>query len=106
MDDKKFSVILSRRSEIMMLSHTEFLVRVSVVSARKLLSEFKKVTGRIAENPHQFPYADELDANGIPLQTYRKAMFYSRYKALFVVEGNNAYVDAIIDCRQENNDIF
>ena len=103
MGDKKFKVILARRAEYMMLSHTEFLSRVSTASARKLLSEFKKVTNRIADNPHQFPYADELDAKGVSPQTYRKAVFYNRYKALFIVEDNHAYVDAIIDCRQDNS---
>ena len=86
--------------------HTEFLARVSLVAARRLLADFRKVKIRLAANPFQFPFADKTDAPGIPPETYRKYLLCERYKALFLVEGSNVYVDAIIDCRQENADIF
>jgi len=103
---KIFEVILSRRSDKMLLSHTEFLARVSPAAARKLLSDFKKVTKKLTDNPFQFPFADELDALSIPPETYRKSLFYARYKALFVIEKDVVYIDAIIDCRQENKNLF
>jgi plasmid stabilization system protein ParE len=90
----------------MLLSHTEFLAQVSTVAARRLLEDFRKVIGQIGENPFRFSYADELDAPGISPETYRKCFFEKRYKALFLVEGNDVYIDAIIDCRQENKNLF
>ena len=102
----KYSVILARRADIMLITHTEFLARVSPIAARRLLADFKKATTRISQNPYQFPYANELDAPGIPLETYRKCLFDKRYKALFLIESHIAYVDAVIDCRQENKDLF
>ena len=106
MAQKPYNVILSRRADGMLLFHTEFLARVSTVGARKLLAAFKKASGMLEDNPLVFAFADEADAPGIPPETYRKCIFYERYKALFLVEDSNVYVDVIIDCRQENKDLF
>jgi len=100
MAQKKYSDTLARRADRMILMHTEFLSRVSPSAARRLLADFKKVTGLIAENPFRFPFADEVDVADITPQTYRKCVFDGRYKALFIVEGDNVYIDAVIDCRQ------
>ena len=102
----KYSVIVARRADIMLLSHTGFLAQVSPTAARRLLAEFRKAIGLIGDNPFQFPYADELDVPEIPLGKYRKCIFDKRYKALFTVEDNYAHIDLIIDCRQENNNLF
>jgi len=82
MTPQNYNVIIARRADGMLLSHTEFLIRVSPVAARRLLSDFRKTAKRLAENPFQFPFADELDAPGIPPETYRKCLFEDRYKAL------------------------
>ena len=102
MAKRKYSVELSLRAEVMLLKHTEFLARVSPAAARRLIRNSKEAKGRIADNPYQFPFADELDVPGILRETYRKCLFDGRYKALFLVEGNDVFIDAIIDCRQEN----
>ena len=106
MAQSKYNVSIAWRADKMLLSHTEFLARVSPTAARRLLADFKKVTKQLEDNPLAFPFADELDAAGIPPETYRKCMFDKRYKALYLVEDTNVYVDAIIDCRQENADIY
>ena len=87
----KYNVIFSRRSDKMLLSHTEFLARISPAAARKMLAEFNKLAARLAENPLLFPFADELDAQGIPPEMYRKAFFSNRYKALFTVQDSTVY---------------
>ena len=53
----------------------------------------------LEENPFQFPVETEYE---LPAGQYRKALFYKRYKALFIVEGKNVYLDAVLDCRQDN----
>jgi plasmid stabilization system protein ParE len=103
---KKYNIKLASRADKMMLSHTEFLAKASPDAARKLLAEFKKAIKRIDDNPLQFPFADEIDVPGILPRTYRKCLIRQRYKALFLVEGNDVFIDAIIDCRQENLDVF
>ncbi|MCL1820581.1 MAG: hypothetical protein FWG36_08015 [Oscillospiraceae bacterium] len=47
----KYSVILSRRADAMLIAHTEFLARVSPVAARRLLADFKKAAARIKKEP-------------------------------------------------------
>ena len=54
----------------------------------------------------KYPYADDLDAADIPREAYRKCLFCDRYKALFLVEDRTVYIDAIIDCRQENQKLY
>ena len=103
---KKYNVSLARRADIMLLLHTEFLARVSLAAARRLLTDFKRINARLADNPYQFPFADDLDVPGIPPDTYRKCLFSRRYKALFLIEGNDVNIDVIIDCRQENRGLF
>ena len=90
----------------MLLLHTEFLARLSLAAARRLVECSEEAKVRIADNPYQFPFADELDAPGTPSGTYRKCLFFGRYKALFLIEGDGVFIDAIIDCRQENSALF
>ena len=106
MAKRKYKVSLSRQAERMLFRHTEFLARVSSSAARRLITSSIEIKHRLSENPFQFPFADDLDVPGIPQETYRKCLFDGRYKALFLVEGNDVNIDAIIDCRQENNNIF
>ena len=106
MSDRKFEVSLSRSAERMLLQHAAFLTQVNPAAARKLIRSLNKVKSRLFDNPYQFPFADDLDVPGIPPETYRKCLFEKRYKALFIIEENDVYIDAIIDCRQENKGIF
>jgi len=103
---KKYEVRLAERAGKMLLSHTEFITRISTSAARKLLSEFAKAEHKLAENPYVYPYADELDVPGIPGETYRKCFFYGRYKVIFLVDDSCVFIDAVIDCRQENKNLF
>ena len=89
---KKYEVILSRRADKMLLSHAEFLARISSNAARRLLADFRKVTDMLADNPFLFPFADDMDARGIPLKIYRKCLFDGRYKALYLVENTKVYM--------------
>ena len=106
MTQKNYNVVVARRADNMILSHTKFLAQVSPSSARRLLTGFKKMIGSLSNNPLQFPFADELDVPGIITYRYRKCLFEKRYKILFLIEDNNVYVDAIIDCRQENKNLY
>lgn len=103
---QKYTVRLARRADEMLLSHTEFLAQVDIGAARNLIIDFKEMTEFLADSPHVFSFADRLDVPGIPLETYRKCIFSKRYKALYLIEGNNVYIDAIIDCRQANPDLY
>jgi len=106
MAKKKYNVILAERADEMLIRHIEFLAQVNPAAARKLLSEFKKAGSKLTSNPYQFPYADALDIPGIASEFFRKCLFNKRYKIIFVIDDYNVFIDAIIDCRRENSDIF
>lgn len=93
------SVIVSSRVDEMLLRHMEFLARVSLPAAKQFRKEFASLLEEWKQNPYQFPW--ETDPN-LPEHTYRKALFFQRYKALFVVEESNVYLDAVVDCRQDS----
>ena len=94
----KYKVILGSRVDNMLLQHVEFLARVSVPAAGKFRDDFKKIIRDMEENPYQFPYEVDMD---LPADTYRKALFARRYKALFLIEDKTVYLDAVVDCRQD-----
>jgi plasmid stabilization system protein ParE len=90
----------------MLDEHADFLAQISVDAADRLLSRFEKIIARLADNPFQFPIADELDIPGVPPNTYRKCLFEERYKALFMVGEGEVFIDAVIDTRRENKDLL
>lgn len=96
----KYTVTVSRRADAMLVRHTRFLANVSVPAARGLTTEFEKVLDALEDNPFQFPVETEYE---LPPGQYRKALFCKRYKALFFVEGKRVYLDAVLDCRQDNS---
>lgn len=99
----KYRLVLSGRVDAMLLGHIEFLSRVSIPAAKRFRSAFAEVVREIAANPFQFPI--ETDPN-LPDGLYRKALFAKRYKALFMVDGNMVFLDAVVDCRQDTEHIM
>ena len=95
----RYTVIVSRRTDEMLIRHARFLAQVRVSAARRMTSEFADVLDELEQNPYQFPA--ELDYN-LPGGAYRKALFSKWYKAIFSVAENTAYLDAVLDCRQDN----
>lgn len=96
---KSYPVIVASRVDEMLLRHMEFLARVSLPAAKRFRREFAGLLEELKQNPYQFPW--ETDPN-LPEHTYRKALFFRRYKALFIVEESNVYLDAVVDCRQDS----
>lgn len=94
---KKFKVILARRADGMLLKHLELLRRMGFAALKKFRDEFEYLLRCLGENPMQFSLEEELH---LPEGAYRSALFANRYKAIFLVEGDSVYLDAILDCRQ------
>jgi hypothetical protein len=103
---KKYKIRIGRYANQMYLKHLEFLAQISLDAASIMDSDFDKLIGMIRYNPFLFPYADTIDVPNMPDKTYRKGQFYRRYKALFKIEDDLVFIDAIIDARMENRDIF
>ena len=94
-----YNVIVAERADKMLISHARFLAKASKSAALRLTEEFEAVLRELGENPYQFPM--ETDVN-LPEGVYRKALFCKRYKAVFMIENQNVYLDAVLDCRQDS----
>ena len=99
----RYTIIFAKRVDAQLLKHVEFLARVSIPAAKAFRAEFADLLIQLAENPFQFPA--ETDPN-LPDGMYRKALFAKRYKALFMVDGSNVYLDAVVDCRQDTKALY
>lgn len=95
----KYTVIVSRRADQMLIAHVRFLAQVSPAAARKLTAEFSKVLADLEAMPLQFPVEEDYN---LPPGAYRKALFCKWYKALFSVHEDTVYLDTVLDCRQDN----
>ena len=97
----KYTVIVSRRADEMLIRHARFLAQVRVSAAKRMTAEFEKVLDTLEQNPFQFPPETGYD---LPDGVYRKALFSKWYKAIFSVAEDTVYLDAVLDCRQDNTD--
>lgn len=95
-----YTVIVSRRADEMLIRHARFLARVRISAAKRMTAEFAEVLDRLEQNPFQFPQETDYD---LPCGAYRKALFSKWYKAIFSVAENTVYLDAVLDCRQDNS---
>lgn len=99
----KYTVIVSRRADEMLVRHAAFLSQVRVSAAKRMVTEFAKVLDTLEQNPFQFPPETDYD---LPGGAYRKALFSKWYKAVFSVLGDIVYLDAVLDCRQDNKKYY
>ncbi len=99
---KRYEVVVSHRAELMPASHIAFLARVSMKAARRLRDEFAEMLDALETSPFLFAEAEE---EHIP-EGYRKALFGKRYLAVFYVEKNTVYLDAVLDCRMDHSGMF
>ena len=98
----RYRVIVSRRAEQMLVCHTEFLTRVSIRAAKRLRDEFSGLLDELEREPRSFPPVLEPKLPG----EYCKALFEKRYQAVFCIEGDRVYLDAVLDCRMDNTAYF
>ena len=95
-----YKVILAKEVDSMLLSHAEFISRVSVPATKRFIEEFADIMERLQTAPGQFPW---IDNPNLPEHTYRKALFAKWYKVVFSVEEGKktVYVDAVVDGRSD-----
>lgn len=94
----QYKVILGSRVDSLLRRHTLFISNVSISRAERFLNEFEGVVTQLKSNPFLYPF--ETDEN-LPPEKYRRAIFGKWYKALFRVEGDTVYLDAVCDCRED-----
>jgi hypothetical protein len=93
----KYTVVTARRVDQQLVRHIQFLSRVSVPAAKRFRNEYADILECLERNPLQFPL--DTDPN-LPDGLYHKALFARWHKALFLIEADCVYLDAVVDCRQ------
>lgn len=93
----QYTVITARRVDQQLVRHIQFLSQVSVPAAKRFRNEYADILERLESNPLLFPL--DTDPN-LPDGLYHKALFARWYKALFLIEGDFVFLDAVVDCRQ------
>lgn len=97
-DNKKYKVIISDEAAQMLVSHARFLAQVSETAALQLIAEFNEKAKSLEQFPERNPWlSDPLVQAG----KYRKLLMVKRYLLICQVKGDNVYVDAVVDCRQD-----
>ena len=99
----KYTVIASKRVDEMLIYHARFLAQVRISAAKQMVAEFAEILDALEKNPYQFPFETGYD---LPNGVYRKALFCKWYKAIFSISENTVYLDAVLDCRQDNKDFL
>lgn len=95
---KSYRVIVSDEAAQMLVSHARFLAQVSGTAAQQLISEFGEKAKSLENFPERNPWlSDPL----VPSGKYRKLLMAKRYLLIYQLKGDNVYVDAVVDCRQD-----
>lgn len=95
---KCYRVIIGKRTTDMLVAHARFLANVSESAAERLVFEFEAKAKSLETFPERNPY---LSNPLIPADKYRQLLFAKRYLLLYFIKGDNVFVDAVVDCRQE-----
>ena len=94
----RYKVILGSRVDRMLRRHILFLSNVSINQAERFADEFEGIIKQLKSNPFIYPF--DGDEN-LPQEKYRRAIFAKWYKALFRIDGDIVYLDAVCDCRED-----
>ena len=95
---KRYKVVIQGPAADMPVHHARFLTQVSETAAVRLTEEFAKKAKTLETMPERCPW---LFDPHIPEHKYRKLVFEKHYMLLFQIIGNEVFVDATIDCRQD-----
>ena len=96
--EQEYVVSISDAALSMLDSHIDFLARVSLNAARKLMDEVLNDISSLTENPQRFPC---FDNEFIPNNRYRRMLSAKRYLVVYEIDTNSVSVDYILDCRQD-----
>lgn len=101
-EDIEYDVVVSDAALSMLDNHIDFLARISVSAAEKLMDTILDDMASLANFPERFPiYRNQF----IPDNRYRKMVSSKRYLIIYEVDNDlekpTVYVDYVVDCRQD-----
>jgi len=95
---KKYTVKITETAWDMLISHAHFLANVSVSAANGLIDTFVEMTDSLSAMPERNPW---LENDTISFQKYRKFILGKYYIAVYEINGNDVYISAVVDSRQD-----
>lgn len=95
-----YQVIVSSNANGRMYDHFEFLARVSVDAANRLLEGLLEDIRKLQANPYLYPVYNRPH---LPTGKYRYILSGKRYRIVYQIVGKQVFVDDIQDCRQDND---
>lgn len=96
----EYKVRISPAANDRMYDHFEFLARVSVGAAERLLADLMKDIRALADTPAACP---PYEPSYLQPGKYRYKLSAKRYRIVFCIEGATVFVDDIQDCRQDDD---
>ena len=99
-EEKVYQVIVDPAANDRMSDHFEFLARVSVPAANRLLDELLIDIKSLETSPFRNP---EYSRPYLQPGKYRYKVSGKRYRIVYQVDGDFVFVDDIQDCRQDDD---
>lgn len=94
----RHKVIVSDRAHQMLAARIRFLAQKSPSAARTAKDELVNAIRSLREVPERFPF---VDVQFVPVNKYHKMCVGKWYLILYQIKDQTAYVDYIVDCRQD-----
>jgi hypothetical protein len=98
-NERVCQVIIASDANGRMYDHFEFLARVSVDAANRLLDGLLKDIRYLRTDPFRYPV---YNRPYLPVGKYRYILSNKRYRIVYQIIGNQVFVDDIQDCRQND----
>lgn len=97
-NNKVYQVIIASEANNRMYDHFEFLARVSVNAANRLLDGLLKDIRNLRTEPFRYPV---YSRPYLTVGKYRYILSNKRCRIVYQVIGDQVFVDDIEDCRQD-----
>lgn len=98
-----YNVIVSEKTFQLLEKHIIFLAKVNSKSAHNLRKTFIRTIKSLHNNPDRYPL---WLPNTKLSKPYHKLLIKKRYLLIFYIDENNVYIDSLLDCRMDGNEIL
>lgn len=98
MQNKRYTVVISKRAKDMLVHHVAFMAQVSKAAAVRLRKEFSNAAKSLQEMPHRCP---RVSFDDVSHSNYRKLIFEGYYILVYQIIGDVVYIDYVVDARQD-----
>ena len=99
MNEKKYDVHIIEECVITLEKHIEFIANVNANAAEKFRNEFFEIVRGLEIFPERNTRIRMVIA---PNLIYHRALIGKYHALLYEIQGNDVYVDLVIDLRQNN----